>query len=266
MDWSYCNCKDGEDKTMPTILKAQDFVNKILDISNNKKTYYILGCFGAPMNEKNRKRYTSNNDYNRSRARLINALTPDTFGFDCVCLIKSVLWGFNGDKNKTYGGATYCSNGVPDVGADAMMNTYCRNVSRDFSNIKVGEAVWLSGHIGVYIGDGLAVECTPKWANKVQITAVGNIGSKKGYNTRTWVKHGELPWIDYSSSVNGTALPKKDDSIIEYIVKPNDNLWSISKKFLGDGKRYGEIVALNNLKSTTIIPNQKLKIKVKGDK
>ena len=249
---------------MSTVLTAQEFVTKILDIANNKKTYYILGCFGAPMNDKNRKRYTTNNDYNRSRARLINALTPDTFGFDCVCLIKSVLWGFNGDKTKTYGGATYCSNGVPDVGADAMMNTYCTGVSRDFSNITVGEAVWLNGHIGVYIGNGLAVECTPKWANKVQITAVGNIGSKAGYNTRTWIKHGKLPWIDYSSST-GTALPKKDDSIIKYTVKSGDSLWSISQKFLGKGSRYKEIMALNNLKSITIVPNQVLKIKVKGD-
>lgn len=51
------------------------------------------------------------------------------------------------------------------------MITVCKNVSTDFSRIEVGEAVWMEGHIGVYIGDGLAVECTPCWDNKVQITA-----------------------------------------------------------------------------------------------
>lgn len=67
----------------------------------------------------------------------------------------------------------------------------------------IGEAVWMSGHIGIYIGDGLAVECTPKWENKVQITAVGNIGSKAGYNTRTWTKHGKLPYVDYTGATTG---------------------------------------------------------------
>lgn len=48
---------------------------------------------------------------------MINAASADTFGFDCVCLIKGVLWGWHGDKNAVYGGATYTSNGVPDIGA-----------------------------------------------------------------------------------------------------------------------------------------------------
>ena len=59
--------------------------------------------------------------------------------------------------------------------------------------MEVGEVVWTTGHIGIYIGDGLAVECTPKWKNCVQITAVANIGSKSGYNARTWKKHGHMP-------------------------------------------------------------------------
>jgi len=29
------------------------------------KTLYVSGCFGAPMNQKNKARYTSNNDYNK---------------------------------------------------------------------------------------------------------------------------------------------------------------------------------------------------------
>ena len=248
------------------MMDVNTFVSKAVDIAKNKKTYYILGCFGAPMNEKNRKRYTNNNNFNRSRARLINNLSPDTFGFDCVCLIKSILWGFSGDTKANYGGATYRSNGVPDVGANSMMNTYCKDVSKDFTHIQIGEAVWLDGHIGIYIGDGLAVECTPKWENKVQITAVGNIGKKSGYNTRTWTKHGKLPWVDYSVSSNGTALPKSDTSIIEYKVVRGDTLWNISKKFLGRGDRYREIMQMNCLTTNNIYPNMVLRIKVKGDK
>ena len=35
---------------------------------------------------------------------MINAASADTFGFDCVCLIKGLLWGWCGDKSKTYEG------------------------------------------------------------------------------------------------------------------------------------------------------------------
>lgn len=181
------------------IKTAKELASAAEAVAKKYKTLYILGCFGAPMTEKNKERYTKNLSYNMQpfQAEAINAASADTFGFDCVCLIKGLLWGWNGDTSKTYGGASYACNDVPDIGADQMIKK-CRDVSTDFSNILVGEAVWTEGHIGVYIGDGLAVECTPKWDNCVQITAVGNIGGKSGYNARTWTKHGKLPWVDYS--------------------------------------------------------------------
>jgi hypothetical protein len=183
---------------MGTVIKASEFAKKLRDIALSYKTLYVMGCFGAPMNAANKKRYCNNHSYNKqpARQRMINAASDDTFGFDCVCLLKGVMWGWNGDKTKTYGGAGYAVNGVPDIGADSMINV-CSNVSSDFSNILVGEAVWVKGHIGLYVGDGLAVECTPAWKNKVQITAVGNIGTKAGYNTRKWTKHGKLPYVQY---------------------------------------------------------------------
>ena len=182
-----------------------ELANKLKDIATNYKTLYVMGCFGAPMTAANKKRYTQNHSYNKqaSRTAMINAASADTFGFDCVCLIKGVLWGWNGNKTLTYGGAKYAVNGVPDIGADQMINV-CKNISTDFSKIEVGEAVWMSGHIGVYIGDGLAVECTPKWANKVQITSCNC--SKAGYNRRNWTKHGKLPYVTYVQQT--TAKPE----------------------------------------------------------
>ena len=184
-----------------------ELANKLKDIAQNYKTLYVMGCFGAPMTAANKRRYTQNHSYNKqaSRTAMINAASADTFGFDCVCLIKGVLWGWNGSKTATYGGAKYACNGVPDIGADSMINV-CKNISTDFSKIEVGEAVWMSGHIGVYIGDGLAVECTPKWANKVQITACNC--SKSGYNRRNWTKHGKLPYIIYVQQT-APATPDK---------------------------------------------------------
>lgn len=180
------------------MMKSNEFVKKLTDIAKNYKTLYVMGCFGAPMSEANKVRYCNHTSYNRKSARqkMIKAASSDTFGFDCVCLIKGVLWGWNGDKTKTYGGAKYQSNNIPDIGADSMFNK-CTEKSSNFSEIEVGEAVWTNGHIGVYIGDGLAVECTPSWTNKVQITAVKNIGTRAGYNARKWKQHGKLPYIEY---------------------------------------------------------------------
>lgn len=193
------------------MMKATELVAKLKDIAKNYKTLYVMGCFGAPMTEANKKRYTSNHSYNKqaSRTAMIKAASTDTFGFDCVCLIKGVLWGWNGNKNAVYGGATYKSNGVPDIGADTII-TQCSGVSTDFSKITAGELVWMEGHVGIYIGDGLAVECSPKWENKVQITACNRDVS--GYNRRNWTKHGKLPYVSYDTaqetggcSVSGTG-------------------------------------------------------------
>ena len=194
-------------------------IQKMREIATNYKTLYVMGCFGAPLNAANKKRYTSNHQYNRNpeRTRMINAASDDTFGFDCVCLIKGVLWGWSGDKSKTYGGAVYASNGVPDIGADSMIQ-FCIGVSSDFSKIIPGELVWLPGHVGIYIGDGLVVECSPKWANRVQITALANIGGVSGYNARRWDKHGCLPYIEY----NWVTIRKTIDELAKEVI---DGAW-----------------------------------------
>ena len=191
-------------------MTGQELANKCIDVAKNYKTLYVMGCFGAPMTAANKTRYCNNHSYNKAadRTAMIQAASADTFGFDCVCLIKGLLWGWNGDASKTYGGAKYTTNGVPDIGADQMIKV-CKDVSTDFSKIEVGEAVWCSGHIGIYVGDGLAVECTPRWENNVQITACNQ--SKAGYNRRNWVKHGKLPYVSYPASTVPVE-PKPDTS------------------------------------------------------
>lgn len=184
------------------MMKSSELVAKVVDIAKHYKTLYVMGCFGAPMTTANKATYTRNHSYNMAAARtaMIQAATADTFGFDCVNLIKAVLWGWTGDKSKTHGGAKYGSNGVPDINANGMI-AKCKDASAaGWDKLDPGEVVWVEGHIGVYIGDGLAVECTPRWRNCVQITAVGNIGAKAGYNTRTWKKHGHLPYVLYSAN------------------------------------------------------------------
>ena len=191
------------------IKTAAELAAACKDVAKNHKTLYVMGCFGAPLNSSTKPRYTQNHSYNQkvTRTAKIKAATDGTFGFDCVCLIKGLLWGWCGDKSKTYGGATYTSNDVPDISANQMIRV-CKDVSTDFSNIQAGEVLWMDEHVGVYIGDGLAVESTPKWADGVQITAVHNIGAKPGYNGRTWTKHGKLPYLTYEATQATTPATK----------------------------------------------------------
>lgn len=183
-------------------MNSKEFIAKLQKVVDAFNTVYMWGVFGSPVTESvissKAKQYP--NWYTQSRQTEFRELiAKGYFGFDCVNLIKGILWGWSGDKTKTYGGAMYASNGVPDVNADGMIGK-CLNVSTDFSTIIPGEAVWMQGHIGVYIGEGKVVECTPRWENGAQITACWNIGTIAGMNGRKWTKHGKLPYVTYEPS------------------------------------------------------------------
>ena len=168
------------------------------------ETVYALGMFGSPLSSsaidakagQYPKWYTAEKTaFLKERMKV----SPrPVFGFDCVCFLKGLFWGWNGDASKPYGGAVYLSNGVEDVDETALF-ARCTGISTDFSDLAVGEAVWMPGHIGIYLGDSLAVECTPIWKNGVQITSVRK--TVPGYFRRDWHKHGKLPYLDYSAAV-----------------------------------------------------------------
>jgi hypothetical protein len=193
-------------RTIIMIKTAKELATAAENVAKNYKTLYVMGCFGWPMTSTMKARAKKEQSYNRKADRVakIDAADAKTFGFDCVNLIKALLWGWTGDATKNYGGATYGSNNVPDIN-DGQMIKVCSEVSTDFSNIQVGELLWLEGHVGIYIGNGLAVESTPSWKDGVQITAVHNIGKKSGYNGRSWTKHGKLPYVSYPAEAKPVA-------------------------------------------------------------
>lgn len=184
------------------IKTAKELVAACLDAVNNHKTMYVLSCFGAPMNEKNKERYAKADP---KRASEIRAASADTFGFDCVCFIKGLFWGWKGDASQVYGGAEYKSNGIPDIGADQLIKQ-CIDVSEDFSTIVPGEFLWLPGHCGIYVGDGLAAEATFEPESGVQLQCVLPMGVKPGMPATGWVKHGKLPWISYEEEPEETDI------------------------------------------------------------
>ena len=180
-------------------MNNQEFVNKLLNVVNNYKTIYAYGTWGQVLNDDiiNSKANQYSWWYTNSRKTMLkNLVGKGYYVFDCVGLIKAILWGWKGDGSRN-GGAVYGSNGVPDVSANGMIDK-CTNVSTNFSNIEMGEAVWMEGHIGIYYQNGQVIECSPAFANKVQIT---NLSQRK------WLKHGKLPWIKYSSG--GSFLPSR---------------------------------------------------------
>lgn len=237
---------------MEYVMTSMEFVKKAKDIATNYKTLYVYGCLGDPMTPKNKIKHSKTYPFNRrpQRQNMIANASEDTFGFDCSGLVKSILWGWCGDKTKDNGGAKYMSNGVPDASANLLIGSYCSGVSTKFDNIEVGEFLWMSGHCGIYIGGGLAVECTPSWRNKVQITAVGNIGFKAGYNSRQWTKHGKLKFVDYAEKTEKEPIKETTEESTTYIVQKGDTLTKIAKKYKTTVKKLTE---LNDISDANLI-------------
>lgn len=188
-------------------MTAREFVDKLIDIEKNYKTVYGMGMPGMPITDATIKEKVKQSSWWKPvrEIEIRKLIGKGYFGFDCICLAKAILWGWSGDFSKRMGGAKYLSNNVPDWGAD-YTNRMGIERSTDFSKIELGHYVWMTGHIGFYIGDGLVIEASPKWKNGVQKTAVLNIGKKAGYNGRTWTTHGKLAWVDYA---------EKDDNMLK---------------------------------------------------
>lgn len=144
----------------------------------------------------------------------------NSWNFDCVVSVKSVLWGWHEDKNKIHGGAEYGSNGVPDFTCNGGLD-YCSDVSTDFSKLVPGEYLCMKdtqyNHVGIYLGNGEVFEVTTAWGvNGATISGIdgkgwryrGNVGSLK------WTYHGKLKWIDYKG-VEPTPMKHKVGEVVE---------------------------------------------------
>lgn len=101
---------------------------------------------------------------------------------DCVGLIKGYGWLDPNDLTIKYG-----TNGMPDITANTMYHN--ATVSGPISTIPdtPGLAVWMDGHIGVYIGGGEVIEAsgTKKGVVKTQLAGRG------------WTHWLEVPYINY---------------------------------------------------------------------
>lgn len=198
-------------------MKSTELVKMAQEMSK-VRSIYVLGCWGVPLTYKNNlNRFSNNYEYNKKRASMYSDAVAKAkadgvalFGGDCCGIVKGLLWGWCGDAGKVYGGCSYGSNGMPDTTISAMLNTHCTDISDDFTNIQPGEFLVYDeeyGHCGLYLGDGLCLESTPKWDNCFQITEVWNI-KKTQSKGRKWWKHGKFKIVDYTE-------PQKEEPKVE---------------------------------------------------
>lgn len=101
---------------------------------------------------------------------------------DCVGLIKGYGW-FNPDTKAI----EYGTNGMKDVGADGMYSAAAVKGSMDTMPDTPGLAVWKSGHIGVYIGNGEVIEAMGTKYGVVKTKLAG----------RGWSAWLQVPYISY---------------------------------------------------------------------
>lgn len=151
-----------------TKMKVNDFIAKAVEVEK-LPTLYKLGKF---MNSKSGKYYLC----------------------DCSGLIKGILWGYP-EKGK------YKFNGVPDINANTMIKQ-CSKISTNFNKLPLGALVWMEGHIGIHVGNGVCVESSPVWEDGIQCTYIKNSGfpNDRKLMERKWTKQGLFDkYVDYST-------------------------------------------------------------------
>lgn len=200
------------DRFTGTVTNNYQLMAKAYEILRHYNTCFLYGGVGQVITQNvvNAKAQQYPDFYTAYRkgkyAQYIDS-TKRYWGFDAVALYKAILWGWTGDASKSYGGATYASNGVPDVSADDLF-AYCTDKSNEnWDDMPVGEVLWQDGHLGIYVGDGKCIECTLRWTrisndgtewNSVMLTAVQNcVDYPFDIKGRNWTKHGKLPFIQY---------------------------------------------------------------------
>ncbi len=106
-----------------------------------------------------------------------------------------------------------------------------------------------------------------------QYTSQGSVPGING-NVDMNISFKDYPTIIRNQGLNNTNVDDNSGGsvpnppatvIVRYTVKSGDTLWSIAKRFLGNGNRYREIMLQNGLTNDTIYPGQVLNISVSSN-
>lgn len=166
-----------------------EFAKNILAFGDD--TLYVYGSFGRTLTESLINQKAVQYAYNLPRKSLYKKIMDSKgteYAFDCVGLIKAYYWNWNGGKTD------YKSN--QDVSANGMLSA--AKVKGKIATMPEvpGLLVHMSGHIGIYIGGGYVIECTPSTKFAKQSHGAGGVCKTK-LTDRKWTSWCECPFIDY---------------------------------------------------------------------
>ncbi len=173
-----------------------EFAQKLVDIATKEKTTYGKGGYGQKLTAYWKGYFKLAYKDNRTNPVIsagIDNADSNTSIYDCVCLDKATI---NGNKG-------YTKSPCPDITIEAMLNE-CTDISTDMNDIEIGEFLVNAdcSHCGVYVGvfnnKRMAVECTERWDNGVQLVDIERVERTEG--KYAWKRHGKLSkYISYSS-------------------------------------------------------------------
>lgn len=201
------------------MFKASELVAFVLSMVGMPYWYgtCVYICSSSLLKSKS-KQYPSH--YGSSRtATYEKAIAARKVCADCIGLIKGFFWtnGGKGVLEYVNGGEKftnkYGSNGCPDKGANSMLTWLkskgCKHGTIDTLPDVPGILLFKSGHVGVYVGDG--------WAVEAQGFAYGIVKTK--VSKRPWTEWAYLPesMLQYDGST--VVLPETPDKPAEE-VKP----------------------------------------------
>lgn len=176
---------DTSDYTDPTTKNNLDLVKWAVH-ANESKWGYVYGTYGGVLDETLLGGKIS--QYPNEVGAYEDFIRQHWLGgrtADCVGLIKGYSWYNTETAHMEIG-----SNGMPDIGANAMFENASEKGTIDTIPEISGLAVWHDGHIGIYIGNDEVIQA----AN----TNVGVIRTPIAQSGWThWLK---IPYISYNES------------------------------------------------------------------
>ena len=174
---------DASDLTNPTTKNAADLVAYVTNAWQSGWGY-VWGTYGQVLTpELLQYKLTQYPDGVGKYAVFIRANWLGRHTADCVGLIKGYGWLSTDTMTIDYG-----THGMPDIGANEMFYNATRRGGIETMPDTPGLAVWKSGHIGVYIGNGEVIEAMGTKCGVVKTQLEG----------RGWTHWLEIPYINYA--------------------------------------------------------------------
>ena len=151
--------------------------------------WYGTVCYECTESLLKRKKAQYPKHYTESRmARYQSDIKNGRWAADCIGLAKGYMWWDSEKKS-----AKYASNGCPDSSANGMLEAAKEKGAIDTLPEIPGLMLWMSGHAGIYIGDGWVIE-----------ERGFNYGCvKTRLSARPWKKWYKLPGVTYLAADNG---------------------------------------------------------------